>query len=231
MKKNPNRVSNKDRELSQATELAQASTSLRGEVEARILARHDDATIARDCSLVPEVVHWFEALFFNVRDRLHARDWITLRAIRLHQGASNETIWRAFAYHGGPIILEIILAVTRKRPFPAEVCATFKGDPRLAEAHLRLSAPAAIAALTIPLGNPLQSLTRILTNYLHQQRKPGETARLKLMGRCLGLVDSSSRSRRRSKQGSNKPAAVRVRPQAPASFSKILEDMQAFLRR
>ena len=45
-------------------------------LEARILAAMSDQEIAAGCSTLPEVVEWYEALYFNVHDRLHAHDWI-----------------------------------------------------------------------------------------------------------------------------------------------------------
>jgi GAF domain-containing protein len=51
------------------------------EVQARLLARHSPEEIARITPLPAEAVATYEALFFNVVDRLDARDWITAVAI------------------------------------------------------------------------------------------------------------------------------------------------------
>jgi hypothetical protein len=56
----------------------------------------------------------YEALFFNVTDRLHARDWITLQAVRWWEfdpatGRDPATVLRACAYHGGPLLLDAVL--------------------------------------------------------------------------------------------------------------------------
>jgi len=45
-------------------------------IESRILARQTDDEIAADMGTIPDVIRWYEALFFNVRDRLHCHDWI-----------------------------------------------------------------------------------------------------------------------------------------------------------
>ncbi len=75
--------------LSEGLRLAQINTPLTWEVRARILAGQPDEEIARRCGITAESVHWFEALHFNVRDRLEASDWITARVI----GAGP---WRGF---------------------------------------------------------------------------------------------------------------------------------------
>jgi hypothetical protein len=56
----------------------------------------------------------YEALFFNVTDRLDARDWITLQAVRWWEfnpaaGRDPATVLRAYAYHGGPLLLDAAL--------------------------------------------------------------------------------------------------------------------------
>jgi len=45
-------------------------------VEARILAGQTDEQIADELGTVPGVVHWYEKVFFNVRDRLKNHDWV-----------------------------------------------------------------------------------------------------------------------------------------------------------
>lgn len=45
-------------------------------IEARLLARQTDEEIAAELGTVPEVVHWYEKAFFNVRDRLKNHDWV-----------------------------------------------------------------------------------------------------------------------------------------------------------
>jgi hypothetical protein len=45
-------------------------------IEARLLAKQSDEEIAVDVPTLPAAIHWYEALYFNVRDRLMAHDWI-----------------------------------------------------------------------------------------------------------------------------------------------------------
>lgn len=45
-------------------------------LESRILARMTDEEIAHEMGVRPEAVHWYEALFFSVREKLGTHDWI-----------------------------------------------------------------------------------------------------------------------------------------------------------
>jgi hypothetical protein len=49
---------------------------LRGLLEAMIVAGMTDQEIAKRLGCLPETVDWYEKLFFNVRDRLHAEAWM-----------------------------------------------------------------------------------------------------------------------------------------------------------
>jgi hypothetical protein len=51
-------------------------------VQARILARQTDEEIAEMYSTFPEAIYWYEAAFFNVRDRFRARDWIVQQILQ-----------------------------------------------------------------------------------------------------------------------------------------------------
>lgn len=209
--------------LVQAIQLTEGGTSLIGEVQARILAGQDDHVIADRGSLAPEDVYWYEALFFNVRDRLKAHDWIALRAIRLNllEAVPVETACKHFAYIGGPIVLEIVLAVTQNKPFPAEVRAILQGDPHAAEARLRLSARGAITALTAPAGVPPQLLNRLLSNK-HRERKPGEAARLKLMAQTLRMANPSGR---RGKRSARRKEASQGAEQAVSNIDSLMRSL------
>jgi hypothetical protein len=55
-------------------------------LEARLLSRQPFSVIAANQPMLTEAVAWYEALFFNVRPRLKAHDWI-LRQVLLPAGA------------------------------------------------------------------------------------------------------------------------------------------------
>jgi hypothetical protein len=93
-------------------------------LEALVLADEPGVFIAKQCRLTAEAVVAYEALFFDVRDHLAARDWIVGRVLeslapdRLRE-ESPASLWRCAAYFGGAPILEMVIAVTTNRPLPA----------------------------------------------------------------------------------------------------------------
>jgi hypothetical protein len=49
--------------------------------EARLLAGQTPDEIAKENSMRPDAIRWYEALYFNVVDYLHQRDWITAKVL------------------------------------------------------------------------------------------------------------------------------------------------------
>lgn len=82
-------------------------------VEARVLARQTPGEIARLTGISEDAVRSYEALFFDGRDRLDARDWVTVHLIGKRSAAgvapAPEMVLKSFAYHGGPLVLEAVL--------------------------------------------------------------------------------------------------------------------------
>ena len=73
----------------------------------------------------------FEALFYEVRVRLRASDWVAANALgpRLYEGFDTddvEIVWKILAYHGGPYVLNDVIANFRPVGRPAP-------DPGLAD--------------------------------------------------------------------------------------------------
>jgi len=101
-------------------------------LQARILARQDDATIASYLATLPQTVDWYEKVFFNVRDRLDQRDWITKHVLvpaflqqalpaKLQQVDSLarpflDGTLKLFAYFGGPVVLDVMISGFEQRP-------------------------------------------------------------------------------------------------------------------
>lgn len=83
-------------------------------LEARILARQTDEEIALRLNTLPSVIEWYEALFFNVRDRLNSPDWIRKiidgpEAARSLDDRGFEVAVKQMAYrHGIPPLEELI---------------------------------------------------------------------------------------------------------------------------
>lgn len=77
-------------------------------MQARLLARQTTAAISVLTGVPPAVVDAYESLFFNVRDRFDARDWIMAECILGGRPARplRESVFLRFAY--GPFILEAV---------------------------------------------------------------------------------------------------------------------------
>lgn len=126
-----------DGDLFAAYEVYRAKVNREGDqaftLESRILSGQDDDEIAKHYSFGPRAVDYYEALFFNVRDRLDRRDWITTQilipALKRDTGATDTAAagtWQPqdnaviktsldgslkfFAFFAGPWVLEQLLA-------------------------------------------------------------------------------------------------------------------------
>jgi hypothetical protein len=83
-------------------------------VEARLLAGQTNREIARRCHIIPGAIEYYEQLYFNVRDRLNARDYIIGQIITPPNGIglqdfTLELSAKFFGYFGGPVVLEFVL--------------------------------------------------------------------------------------------------------------------------
>ena len=93
-------------------------------LESCILTGESLTYAATRCQLDVEVVTAYEALFFNISDRLAARDWVAREAIGETSPAAYRAdfpwrIWRSLAYSGGKHALETVIAVTTDESMPA----------------------------------------------------------------------------------------------------------------
>lgn len=123
-------------------------------IEARILAKQSDAEISRAQGCPRDVIAAYGALFFNVRDRLQFPDYIWCGL--LGRQFTDVTaawdlgmIWKAFAYAGGPYVLEDLISQTLDGKWvpSAEGIASFLRDQPIATIQQK----AAVAALSIPV--------------------------------------------------------------------------------
>jgi hypothetical protein len=85
------------------------------QVQARLLARQTCDEIQGATKVSAAAIESYEALFFNVTDRLDAPDWICGNAIGWWRfdplrGRDRPTIFRAYSYFGGPLVLNAIQA-------------------------------------------------------------------------------------------------------------------------
>jgi hypothetical protein len=94
-----------------ARQLHQGGGPTRLLIQARILARQTSQEIYKFTGVAPEVIDTFEALFFHCREHLDAQDWVHHQCIGSMDSGSepaHSVLFRAFAYNGGPLILEAV---------------------------------------------------------------------------------------------------------------------------
>lgn len=81
-------------------------------LECRILAGQTDQEITAKLRLSPAAINCYEQMFFDVRARLQARDWIVLRVLepaKLGRLGRFEHGLKKFAYFRGPLVFEFLL--------------------------------------------------------------------------------------------------------------------------
>jgi hypothetical protein len=84
------------------------------ELEARLLTGVGVDGTAQRMRLQPEVVTWYERLFFNVLDRLDDSSWMVHQVFgpKVYEGFSerdHDLIWKVFAYAGGAPMLDSLV--------------------------------------------------------------------------------------------------------------------------
>lgn len=89
-------------------------SNIRWEIEARILADEDQASIASKLGISTDIVDYYERFFFDVRDRLQAWGLITHAVIRFSARAglasrSYDCFWKLIGYWCGPIVLDALI--------------------------------------------------------------------------------------------------------------------------
>jgi hypothetical protein len=152
------------------TETPDAALFLQG----RLLAGMDYDTIAQVMHTHPAMIEWYDALFFNVTDRLRARDWITDRVLMPAMMANfgmfhdkdvdtppspwqNQVIARPFkdaslkmfAYFGGPVVCEYMISGFQQ----GKVCQSPDGLAEWMDGHwaMTIRARSAQAARTFEI--------------------------------------------------------------------------------
>lgn len=153
---------------------SQGDQPARWAIEARIMARELDRNIAfhHDCGV--EVIQAYEALFFNVREKLERRDYIVNSVFgeAVQRGLTErqyDLLWKLFAYSLGPCALEammdrIVAPVWVNRP--EEVTTALQST-----AVNAMKKKAAVAALTVPINNATQiHLIEAFVKYVEVER-------------------------------------------------------------
>jgi hypothetical protein len=97
------------------------NSETRWRLEAMVLADHPVAMIADQCGQSTDMVDAYEAIFFDVRRCLAARDWVVCQVLggMLPWNTRREapgSLWRIAGFFGGVPILDVMIAVTLNRP-------------------------------------------------------------------------------------------------------------------
>jgi hypothetical protein len=132
-----------------------AQVFLRWEVEARLLTDEPIAQIASKCGSTPEVIEAYHAVFFHVRDRRQASDYIVHQVIgpKLHFGLKEgdvDVILKLYAFGGGVHVVDVLVDYYRRPPVVPPRPELLSPDA-LKELKTKLQIRAAIVARVLPL--------------------------------------------------------------------------------
>jgi hypothetical protein len=105
------------------SETLQEESRAAGEIEARLLAAQSHAAIADRFGIEAATITAYEALFFNVSEKLQHPSYIVHNAIggRVHHGAQERDVvvlWKFYGYFYGPAMLDALceMVVNPTRP-------------------------------------------------------------------------------------------------------------------
>ena len=91
----------------------------RDEIEARLLAGENIASIAGKTGVDETVIHWFQIYFFNVVDCLEAMDWLLYFVVKLGTPPFTESkAWKWLALAGGVHAIDLVIADALGRTEP-----------------------------------------------------------------------------------------------------------------
>lgn len=87
---------------------------MRLELEARLLTSMTLEEIAIKMHQRVDTILWYEALFFNVKDRLENKSWVAHQVLgpEIHTGLNDREyglMWKFFAYGGGQYVFEALM--------------------------------------------------------------------------------------------------------------------------
>jgi hypothetical protein len=99
------------RDVREAYGIFAGHRSQRAILEAWLLTSLSDEDIAIKTGVPLPVVRVYEKLFFDVRDRLDSRSFVSLEVLNLHPtpGPDLANVLKAYAYRGGPVVLEYLI--------------------------------------------------------------------------------------------------------------------------
>ena len=160
-------------------------------VQARLLARQGPDEIGALVSLTPAAVKAYEAVFFNVRQRLEAKVYIAKLAVGWTSamavaGCGVDVVSRSIAYYGGPFALEVAIPVLL--PQAARWCPTMA--PIAADSTLAAKVRQLAGILMMPIrnGKDAMKLMRLNIRLMETTQLAGAGENVSLTGVFHQLV-------------------------------------------
>ena len=140
---------------------------LRAAVEARLLAGQHASKIASCIDTAPQCVEMFARLFFDVENRLGARDWIQQMVLRPGLARNDPNAWRGavwkyLGYYGGAELIDLVLCGSDSTPGNAKIQGLASSLSRKTEIALRILITALLETPTTWRLAKAQSLQTIL---------------------------------------------------------------------
>lgn len=145
--------------LNTARALALGKAPQKAHVEAWLLTGAKTADVAKATGFPPQVIAWYEWLFFDVYNRLPNKDWIIASAVMPPPTAFRDRTGRVgvalrqFAYFQGPTMIELLWPAIMDGRVQALVENRPDANPRdLSDAEfLLLSAAVPLSAIGLPV--------------------------------------------------------------------------------
>lgn len=169
---------------------------MRSTVEALILAREPDMAIGFRCGMDPKIITAYEAVFYNVRDRLEHTEIVVKTLCR--RGCETglwerdyDTLWKLYAYFYGP---EMLQAISHRFVNPMWVASEDTVATAIeADAINTLKLKAMLAAKTIPVTSQTQmDLIYAFTKFVEVERQSDSTHKKEsqLMDHVVAMMHS-----------------------------------------
>lgn len=197
------------------------NSEVRWRLEALALANEAPDAIAEQCGLPIDVVDAYEAIFFDARRCLAARDWVVnnvlggMRPPNIRRQAP-ASLWRIAGFFGGPHILADVIAVTMNRPMPRTPPERLPGgyaSVQQYQDHIRRKCQMWIATLTAETPSELAEVGREMLAFAQDHPRAADNsdrrARMEISYGMLALLDAKpKRAQSQKAQGpkrSHKP--------------------------
>jgi hypothetical protein len=142
-----------------------ADSQRRSVLEAYLLTPLPIQEVGETCGLGADVVEAYHAVFFDVRSRSSATDWLLCQAVgwvpSITRGTPDmDQIWRYLAVAGGEHVLEVAIAVMTGASLPKWLMESFV-NPAVDDARVRLRVQLAIFAMTATTPQQWKAVTAI----------------------------------------------------------------------